>query len=296
MKLFKKEKVGSKRIIHFLGLKFEYNTAKKYKYTPVTEKGTTIIPRPTKIIVSLTSFPARISTIHITLASLLQQTLKPDMVILWLAKEQFPNGENDLPEEVIRLKEFGLTIKWWHDIRPYKKLIPAITNYPDDIIITTDDDVVYDKTMVEKLYESYKQAPQHIHCHRITKIFLKNGKIKARCKQCYKEPSFANKLVGIGGVLYPPHSLHKDITNENLFTELAPTNDDIWFWLMAVMNNTKIVQIKHNQDDPAEIEETLTGPCLCHVNDSGENLFYVQLEKVFNHYEGLREKVFADMK
>ena len=60
MKLFKKEKIGSKRIIHFLGLKFEYSTAKKYTYTPVTERGTTTIPRPIKLIVSLTSFPARI--------------------------------------------------------------------------------------------------------------------------------------------------------------------------------------------------------------------------------------------
>jgi len=296
MKLFKKEKVGSKRIIHILGLKFEYSTAKKYTYTPVNEYGLTKTVRDKKIIVSLTSFPARIPTLHITLSSLLQQTVKPDMLILWLAKEQFPNGEADLPEEILRLKEFGLSIKWWHDIRPYKKLIPAITNYPDDIIITTDDDVVYDKTMVEKLYNSYKEAPEFIHCHRITKISLKNGKFKARCKQSYKNPSFANKLVGIGGVLYPPHCLYKDITNENLFTELAPTNDDIWFWLMAVMNGTKIVQIKNNQDDPPEIEETLTGPCLCHVNDSGENLFYVQLEKVFNHYDGLREKVISDMK
>ena len=295
MLLFKKEKLGSKRIIHFCGLKFQYDTAKKYDYKEVKELGITENKRDEKLIISLTSFPARIPTLHITLSSLLQQTVKPDMVVLWLATEQFPNGENDLTPEVLRLKDFGLTIKWYHDIKPYKKLIPALLEFPNDAIITVDDDVFYDKTMVERLYKSYKEYPHYINCHRITKISLKNGKIKAKPKKCYRNPSFANKLVGVGGVLYPPKSLYKDITNEELFMKLAPTNDDIWFWLMAVLNDTKIIQIKNNNDEPIEIAETLNGPCLCQVNDNGENLFYVQLENMFNHYEGLREKVLNDI-
>lgn len=296
MKLFKKEKIGSRRIITLFGMKFEYNTAKKYKFEKVTESGINETPRNPRLIVSLTSFPARIPSLYITLSSLLQQTMKPDMVILWLAREQFPNLENDLPESILKLQEFGLTIRWYHDIRPYKKLIPALLKFPEDIIITVDDDVFYDKKMVELLYNSYLESPENIHCHRITKISLKNGKIKAKPKKCYNKPSFANKLVGVGGVLYPPHSLYKDIANEQLFMKLAPTNDDIWFWLMAVMNDTKIVQIPHNIDEPVELEETQSGPRLCQINDNGENLFYVQLKNVFNHYDGLREKVFADMK
>lgn len=296
MKLFTKEKAGTRRIINICGLRFEYNTAQKYNYIPVTENGLTETPRKTKLIVSLTSFPERIPTLHICLSSLLQQTVKPDMLILWLAKEQFPNLETDLPERILRLKEFGLTIRWCNNTRPYKKLIPTLKEYPNDIIITVDDDVFYKKDMVEKLYASYHKFPACINCHRITKISIKKGKIKAKPKKCYPHPSFANKLVGIGGVLYPPGSLHKDITNENLFMQLAPTNDDIWFWLMAVMNETRIIQIKNNNDEPAEIEETLNGPCLCQINDHGENLFDIQLENVLNHYPGLREKIIADMR
>lgn len=294
MKFFSKEKIGSRRIISILGLKFEYNTAKNYDHKTVDKIGVTETPRETRIIVSLTSFPARIPTLHITLSSLLRQTLKPDMVVLWLAREQFLDLEKDLPEEVLRLREFGLTIKWYHDIRPYKKLIPALIKFPEDIIITVDDDIFYDTRLVELLYNSYLKEPELIHCHRITKITLRDGKFKAKPKKCYKQPSFANKLVGVGGVLYPPHSLYKDVTNEKLFMELAPTNDDIWFWLMAVMNGTRITQIPHNINEPIEIEETQSGPCLCQVNDNGENLFYVQLDNVLTHYEGLREKVVAD--
>ena len=39
MKLFKKEKVGSRRILTICGMKFEYNTAKKYNFSEITESG-----------------------------------------------------------------------------------------------------------------------------------------------------------------------------------------------------------------------------------------------------------------
>ena len=298
MEFYKKEKIGKKRIIHFCGIKFEYRTGRNYKFEKVIKKGITEEKRKPQIIVSLTSFPPRIPYLHKTLSSLLNQTLKPDMIILWLAEEQFPNKENDLTEEILDLKKFGLTIKWCNDIKSYKKLVPTLKEFPDDIIITVDDDIYYEKNMLELLYNSYLKAPQYIHCHRCTKIFYKKGEIKAKGggKKYYKYPSFANKLVGVGGVLYPPHSLYKDITNEKLFMELAPTNDDIWFWLMAVLNDTKITTIKHNIPDPAELDETMQGPCLTHINDHADNLFYKQLENVLQHYKGLEDKIKNDIK
>lgn len=297
MQIYKKEKIGKKRIITICGLKFEYKTGRSYKYQEIISSGVTAKKRSPKIIVSLTSFPQRIPYVYKTVSSLLNQTLKPDYVVLWLAKEQFPNNEKDLPQELLRLTEFGLQIKWCNDIRSYKKLIPALKEYPNEIIITVDDDIYYDKNMVELLYKSYLKEPQYIHCHRCTKIFYKNGNLKAKGggKKYYKKPSFANKLVGVGGVLYPPHTLYKDITNEELFTELAPTNDDIWFWLMAVLNNVRIKVIQNNIAEPAELDETMQGPCLTHINDHGDNLFYKQLENVLKHYSGLEDKIKSDM-
>ena len=68
--------------------------------------------------------------IHYTLYSLLNQTVKPDEVVLWLAKEQFPNGNDDIPPAVLDLQKNGLTIKWCEDLRSYKKLIPSLKEYP----------------------------------------------------------------------------------------------------------------------------------------------------------------------
>src|SRR5690606_22827294 len=51
-----------------------------------------IVP-PTKgsieVVVSLTSFPARINTVWLVIESLLRQKVKPDKLILWLSKDQF---------------------------------------------------------------------------------------------------------------------------------------------------------------------------------------------------------------
>jgi len=44
--------------------------------------------------------------------------------------------------------------------------------------------------------------------------------------------------VGCGGVLYPPKSLYKDVTDYEIAARLAPAADDIWFWAMALVNGT----------------------------------------------------------
>ena len=298
MQFYKKEKHGKDRIITVLGLKFKYRVGKDYKVAQITSSGISEIKRSPKLVVSLTSFPDRINYVYKTISSLLDQTLKPDVLILWLANEQFPNKEDDLPENLKNLCKYGLSIKWCNDIRSYKKLIPTLKEYPNDIIVTVDDDVYYERVMLERLCESYLDNPEYIHCHRCTYIYYKGNELKAKIggKKFYKYPSYANKITGVGGVLYPPNSLYKDILDENLFMNLAPTNDDVWFWLMAVLNNKRIKVIKNNIPQPTAIDETIEGPCLTKINDHGDKLFFKDLFRVFNHYKGLEEKIKADIK
>ena len=60
--------------------------------------------------------------------------------------------------------------------------------------------------------------------------------------KCINVPSkrYINFLTGVGGVLYPPNCFYKDIYRDDIFMELAPNADDVWFWAMAVLNHTKI--------------------------------------------------------
>lgn len=237
------------------------------------------------IIVSLTTFPARINGVHFVIETLLTQSMKPDKIILWLAVEQFPNLEKDLPNNLLGLKKYGLTISWCHDIRSYKKLIPTINEFPDAIIITADDDIYYHPNMVKRLYKAYETDSNSIHCHRITKFYMEGGEFKTAPGgyEIYHHPSFLHKLTGGSGTLYPPHSLYKDICNEELFMKLAPTNDDIWFWIMAVLNGSRCNVVNHSCTALYYIkgsqEESLTS-----INDNGEFLFKNQFGNVLNYY------------
>ncbi len=201
--------------------------------------------RNPRIIISLTSFPARMSDIHYALYSLLNQTLRPDMIVLWLGADKFPNRESDLPESVLRFIKNGLTIKWCDDMRSYTKLVPSLAEFPNDIIITVDDDIYYPEWLVERLYDAHCKTPNMIHCMRAHKIlFAPNGALLPYNQWEHQTrnntPSFLNFLTGVGGVLYPPHSLDSDVCNRDKFQQLAPFADDVWFWAMAVKNGTKI--------------------------------------------------------
>ena len=44
----------------------------------------------------------------------------------------------------LRQKKFGLQIEYYEEnIKSYTKLLPSLQKYPDDIIITVDDDAYY---------------------------------------------------------------------------------------------------------------------------------------------------------
>jgi len=260
---------------------------------PKSEKG------GVKLIVTLTSYPDRMYDIHYSVYSLLKQSKKPDMVILYLAEEQFPNKEADLPQKLLKFKENGLTIKWCKDLKSYKKLIPALKEFPNDIIVTADDDIFYPENWLLKLYEAYLKNPEFIHAHRVHKITFEDGKIRpyTSWKGCINDNSadFINFPTTGGGVLYPPKSLSPDVLNEELFLNLAPNADDIWFFAMAVLNNTKI-KVVHNpvsrikQVNPKRDlgfydENTL------YISGNGTGGNDIQLNNILEHYPSIKDRI-----
>lgn len=243
------------------------------------------------VVVSLTSFPQRMYELHYTLYSLLNQTYKPAKVVLWLGKEQFPNMEKDIPKAVLKLKENGLTIMWHKNIYSYTKLVPALKEFPNNIIVTADDDIFYEKNWLEKLIEAHKQYPDYIIAHRAHKVKVEKNKIASYKKWAKvinsSEASYKNFLTGVGGVLYPPNCLYKDVLNEDLFTELAPKADDVWFWAMAVLNGTKTYVPKKNIKslayvNPERERGLLDQITLFSSNRKGGN--DIQISKVIEHY------------
>lgn len=262
-------------VINLFGLMIRIKKRGKYECPYVNECGINIPKRDVPIIVSLTSFPERINIVVKTIKTLLTQTMKPDMVILWLAPEQFPNKENDLPQELLDLKEYGLTIDWYKDIRSYKKIIPTLNKYPNSIIITVDDDIYYAPDTVETLYKSYLEHPDEIQAHRSDwlGVGVNNTVTWAKTRELFKdihknEASFRQRLTGYGAVLYPPNCLYKDVTNEKIIAKTIPTHDDVWLWGMAVLQGTKTRLVKGYSESINYIEDSQQYG-LCKVNKKG---------------------------
>lgn len=251
-----------------------------------------------KIIISLTSFPPRMSEIHYTIYSLLNQSLPVTAVILWLSEDEFPHKEKDLPHALVNLKRYGLTIQWVSgNIRSYKKIIPALISYPDAVIITADDDLYYPSDWVEKLYKVHKLYPKDVIAHRVHWIsYTKDGLLAGYndWPKCIGGGScrFANFFTEGGGVLYPPKSLYKDVTRKDRFMKLAPKADDIWMWAMAVQNETKIrIPYDAIRNITYNSREMQIGPDRLGVENVEQRANDRQLRAVLDAYPDIEKKL-----
>lgn len=65
--------------------------------------------------------------------------------------------------------------------------------------------------------------------------------------------------------MYPPNSLHQDILDKNKFQKILPTQDDIFFWGMAILNKTPI-QIVNGYSKTLKVIENTQNSGLCKIN------------------------------
>lgn len=208
-----------------------------------------------KIIVSLTSFPDRIEKVYIALNSIFQQSKKPDKVILWLAEAQFPKREVDLPVDLLDYQRLGLEICWCEgDIRPHKKYFYAMQKYPEDIIITIDDDLTYDFHMIEKLFVSYLHYPNAVSTMR---THLIKGDVQGKLGPYESWVKEYSGLIGIpsmqlfstsgAGTLFPPHCMDEEVFNMEMIKKLCLNADDLWLKVMQVRKGTPVVLVEKNR-------------------------------------------------
>jgi hypothetical protein len=199
-----------------------------------------------KAVVNLTSFPERINEVHYVLFSLLIQSVLPERIVLWLSREEFPLGMNELPKNLIEMTAYGVDIKWTRNLGAYTKLVPALQESMNVVHVTADDDIFYHRDWLKDLYSEYLLfGDGFIYAHRAHRIKLNQYGPENYCnwhqeisKNC---PSFLNFATGVGGVLYPPNCLMPETENSEIFLKVSPFNDDLWFWAMAVLNDKRII-------------------------------------------------------
>lgn len=195
-----------------------------------------------KYIISLTTFPARIEKVWLTIQSLLRQTYKPDKIILWLAEDEFEN--NTLPTSVLNLEKYGVEIRFCQNLKPHKKYFFALKEFPDANIITVDDDMIYHPDLLHNLIKLHQQFPKAICCSMTRRILITDGIVMPYDTWQYvktnEAPSNSLLVMGGGGTLFPPDSFHKNIFNLTYLVDYSLTTDDLWLKIMSVLKGSKV--------------------------------------------------------
>ena len=245
-----------------------------------------------RVIVSLTSYPRRISTIWITIETLFRQTVKPDMIILWLAEEQFPDKK--IPASLENLERRGLTIRWCDDIMSHKKYFYVMQEYSEANIITADDDSFYPPFFVERLINLHKRFPDDVVCLTAQSMgsnyqcppSLWPGVSKEEITSSYKL-----SLNSGSGVLFPPKSISHKAFNKEAIQRICPYADDLWLTVMAHITGTKITKYKY-QPFPVIIKDTMS-ESLCNTYNSPQSRSEINNDR---QWANMMEEYSSDIK
>lgn len=203
------------------------------------------------ITVSLTSYGKRVSeNAAFAVLSILHQSVLPNRIVLNLDETKW-NSDN-LPIEIKRLLVAGLEINFCEDTGPHTKLLPVLQKYPDDIVVTIDDDILYEKTMLEDLLRGYKETEGNSIVCREARIIEKNDNGEYVQYTKGRNAEYGTKRVGYmpygyKGVLYPPHIFSDVIFNKRVYREICRHADDIWFGVVEYVEKIPVYCIKSTE-------------------------------------------------
>jgi hypothetical protein len=169
--------------------------------------------------------------------------------VIWLGDEHFPPAARQDLAERFPLPA-GVAIRYRPDLGPQTKLLYALREFADLPVVTADDDLIYPPDWLEELYESYRAAPGHIHCHRAHQIRLSaEGRLAPYDAWAWLAPGLRGPSpllfpTGTCGVLYPPGALDAQVFDLAAMRRLCPTADDTWFKAMALLRGTAAQKVR----------------------------------------------------
>jgi hypothetical protein len=158
------------------------------------------------------------------------------------------NVLQNLPRSLRRLEERGLEIKLTANYGPHKKYYSYLesTETIDVPLVTADDDMIYPRSWLSGLKQSFTQNSGVVSCYRAHVMKIVDGQIApylswSPCRSV--EPSFLNFSTGVSGSIYPPAFLRKLKAAGREFTQHCPKADDVWLHVNAVRSGFAIKQI-----------------------------------------------------
>ena len=189
--------------------------------------------------ISLTSISTRLDILPTTLRILLNQTLKPSAIHVYLSKEpsrisEMDSGCSSLPdalEELFRAEPL-LHLHWTTNIGSHKKLLPFCKEFPNTPVLVVDDDTVYEETLVETAFRLWEE---HKCCISFRATTYLEGKQYSFWPNASGKKGIQIFHKGNGGVVYHTSWFQDPVIHDaTVFKKLSETADDVWFnaWRM----------------------------------------------------------------
>ncbi len=250
-----------------------------------------------QIIVSVTSHPARINEVVLAIRTMYRQTKLPDKVILWLGEEKFPNKLDDLPKELLQLiTEKHLEIRWCEDLGPHTKYFYAFQEYPDALVITIDDDILYPPDRIENLYRCYLHFPQAVSAGRADFVPVsEQGEMPPvttwpeEVDAWVLQPSMQLYAMGVNCVLYPTKLFLqvRELLDKETIRRVCPFADDLWLKAMEAVAGIPVVVAEPDQPLPISTEKSQE-TALFHYNcgKGGNNVQWLQIQQEIDRRYG----------
>ena len=213
-----------------------------------------------KIIICMVMIKSRINKIPKIINSLLNKKTLPDIIDISYSNESKINDDGidqksidklmfeiDNIKNVLNCNQTNIIFTQTENIGPYRKLIPFLKKYDSSIIITIDDDEIFESDIVGDFLQEYK-IHNCIICSSARIIDLNNlEKMSDTIEyytQIYKtDKKFMNLLPeGYGGILYHTDMFSKDFININYtkFDKLTLCNDDLFIRLYTYNLNIPV--------------------------------------------------------
>ena len=201
------------------------------------------------IIISFTSFPARINNVWQVVECMMRQTYKPRRILLWLSKEQFSTPES-IPASLRQRENDVFQIRMVDgDLRSHKKYYYVSKEYPDSLIFLIDDDIYYDTRLVERTMKASENHPDAVICNYGYHVTHNpDGSTKPYNSWIHETGSSTSSDLFFGsggGTLFRPCNLHPDLTDIDSALACCPIADDIWLNAMTRLAHRPVVMLKN---------------------------------------------------
>lgn len=240
------------------------------------------------LIVSMTSFKKRINKTWISVVSIFLQVTKPNRIILWLSIDEF-SSIKQVPLLLKFLMRYGLEIKFCNsNYLGHKKYIHLEHNMINSIIITVDDDIIYNKYLISTLLDYHHNNANSICCSLAYVVKINDLGFEP---YSYWPPALQNQYdnyvfpVGAGGVLYPPDFFKNFLFEFAVINDICLYADDIWLFVVSRYIGYKSLKVPfHSSYLPLIYLNNSTLYQSNVINKKND----IQLNNVYNYFKNVK--------